>query len=373
MAIAIVRPIRVRKGNLAGLHAVIEYIKDNTKTKNSELIFAWNCLKGKEFQQMLITKNLFGKTTGRQYAHFVQSFSDNDKLSPETAHEIGRKFIASLPQFQDFQVVMATHTNEEHLHNHIIVNSVNIKSGSKWQFSKEDLKFLRERSDEFCRTYGLSVIEHGSRGHKSYGEYTAYKSGVSWKEKLAVDIASCMENSKSRTDFLHKLDALGIDADFGDKNVMFTVSKDIYGLDKEMKCSNFKLMSYGDFSKQNIESHFKFNSGVVQYGYATPDILQDCLLSIGAAKSPNNPDYLQNMYFDSIDFDALTKEEILIYIKRKTMERLQLKAWAEYDEQNRKSCLSLQEINQRIEALENLFQKENFDYIYDEQENEYEL
>jgi hypothetical protein len=73
-AIAIVKPIKVRIGNLAGLRAVINYIKDGYKTENGELVFGWNCLKDRAFQDILLTKNLFGKTAGRQYANFFFPF-----------------------------------------------------------------------------------------------------------------------------------------------------------------------------------------------------------------------------------------------------------------------------------------------------------
>jgi hypothetical protein len=84
MPMAIVKPIKVRIGNLGGLKAVIDYIKDADKTENSTLVYAKDCLSSKEFQSMHNVKRMFGKTTGRQYAHFIQSFSDEDraKLSP---------------------------------------------------------------------------------------------------------------------------------------------------------------------------------------------------------------------------------------------------------------------------------------------------
>ena len=132
-AIAIVKPISVRQCSIAGLKAVLDYVKDETKTKNGDLIFAWNCMKNREFKDMLLTKNIFSKTTGRQYAHFVQSFHERDNLTPETAYKIGKEYIAGNKKWRDFQIVMAVHTNEEHLHIHYIINSVNSRNGAKWQ------------------------------------------------------------------------------------------------------------------------------------------------------------------------------------------------------------------------------------------------
>lgn len=84
---AIVKPIKVRVGNLAGLRAVLDYIKDVHKTQNGALVYCTDMLKGKEYQQMIITKRAFHKDTGRQYAHFVQSFDPRDNVSPEYEEE----------------------------------------------------------------------------------------------------------------------------------------------------------------------------------------------------------------------------------------------------------------------------------------------
>jgi hypothetical protein len=105
MTIAIIKPISVRRGNLAGLRAVIDYIKDGTKTKDGKLIYMHGGMVGREFQDMVLTKSIFGKTTGRQYAHFVQSFHPQDDLTPEKAFQIGREYIAGLRQWEDYQIL----------------------------------------------------------------------------------------------------------------------------------------------------------------------------------------------------------------------------------------------------------------------------
>jgi hypothetical protein len=128
-AIAIVKPVKVRRGNLAGLRAVIGYVKDEAKTDGGRLVYmsGGSGMAGREFQDMLLTKNLFGKTAGRQYAHFVQSFHDKDPITPELAFQIGKEYIASLEQLRDFQVLMAVHTGTDNMHIHYIINSVNSK------------------------------------------------------------------------------------------------------------------------------------------------------------------------------------------------------------------------------------------------------
>ena len=140
---AIVKPIKVRVCNLTGLRAVLDYIKDDRKTQNGALVYCKDLLNGKEYQQMVITKRAFHKDTGRQYAHFVQSFDPRDNVAPELAYKIGREFINRYEHFQGFQVVMTVHTNEAHMHVHYIINSVSHENGCKWQSSPEDLKRMR--------------------------------------------------------------------------------------------------------------------------------------------------------------------------------------------------------------------------------------
>ncbi|MEG0273057.1 MAG: relaxase/mobilization nuclease domain-containing protein [Hydrogenoanaerobacterium sp.] len=166
---AIVKPIKVRVGNLAGLREVLEYIKNGDKTENEMLIYTKNLLKGVEFQQMVNTKRLFRKDSGRQYAHFVQSFDPKDDVSPALAYQIGQEFIRRFEKFNNFQVVMAVHTNEPQMHAHYIINSVSPVDGHKWQSTPQDLVQMRAISDDLCRGHGLSVIEHGRSGHRSYG------------------------------------------------------------------------------------------------------------------------------------------------------------------------------------------------------------
>ena len=320
---AIVKPIKVRVGNLAGLRAVLDYIKDVHKTQNGALVYCKDMLKGKEYQQMIITKRAFHKDTGRQYAHFVQSFDPRDNVSPDLAYKIGQEFIKRYEHFQGFQVVMAVHTNEQHMHIHYIVNSVSHENGRKWQSSPEDLKQMRSLSDELCLKYGLSVIEHGRKGHRSYGEYSQT---ASWKRQLAQDIANNLALSHSRADFMHRMENLGIDADVGKKNVLFTIPAGIYGLKEERKCSNCKLMSYGDFSMENFKDTWNCNTVLARIGSSDMQLLQEVLLELGQLHCPDTPDHYQNMYFRDIPFDGMTKQEIQIALSRKALDSMLEKA-----------------------------------------------
>src|SRR5665647_770013 len=238
-SIAIIKPISARKGSVYGLKAVLDYIKNDDKTLNGELVYGKDCLTTKTFESMMLTKQAFMKIDGRQYEHFIQSFAKEDDITPQIALEITQKLIKNLPQFKDYQVLLATHTDKEHIHTHIIVNSVSVSDGTKWQRSPKDLQKFREKSDELCREYGLSVVEKPKKGWKSYGEYKA----SSWKKKLTDDVSKAVVTSTTREEFYHKLNVLGINADFNKSGVMFSFNDECgkrYGIKGGRKCSSKK-------------------------------------------------------------------------------------------------------------------------------------
>ncbi len=375
---AIVKPIKVRQGNLAGLRAVLEYIQDGTKTQDGKLVYGKDVLRGMEFQQMVIVKRAFHKDSGRQYAHFVQSFDPKDDVSTELAFSIGQDFIRRFGGFEPFQVVMAVHTNEPQVHIHYVINSVSPVDGRKWQSSPEDLNQMRALSDELCREHGLSVIEKQGQGHKSYGEHTA---AVSWKQQLAQDVAECLSTSFSRADFIHTMADRGVDVDVGSKSILFTVSAGVYGLKDERKCSNFKLLSYGDFSTENVKATWKCNRALADIGKGDMQLMQDVLLELGQLHCPDEPDHFQDMYLRDIDFDGKTKQEIEISLSRKALEAMLSKARQAHEQaemEHRQSGLLLATIADTLAEIQHWQgQQQNiqFDSYYQrcEDENEFEL
>ena len=307
MTIAIVKPIKVRTGNLAGLRAVIAYIKADVKTQNGELVYCKDMLKGKELEQMLITKNIHHKSTGRQYAHFIQSFDVDDPVTPQMAFEIGQEFLKRNEKFNDFQVVFGVHTNEKHMHIHYVINSVSTEKGEKWQCSPKDLEHMRSISDELCKEHGLSVIENRGNFNTKYGEYKAHKS---WKQQLAIDIANSVKESFTTLDFYHNLQVKGIDCSFGDKNIMFKVCEGYCGLKGERLCSNYKLMPYGDFCRDNILNSINYNEFNLQDGLSDVNFLQGFLLELGRLDFPEDPYTHERSYLNDLEFKGRSKLEI---------------------------------------------------------------
>ena len=104
----------------AGLKTIINYVTQDKKT-TEKLITGKDCLAESSLEEMLYTKNLYNKNSGRQYIHIIQSFDPKDNLSKEQVHNAGLKLAE---KFNGFQVLVATHIDKEHLHNHLIINSV---------------------------------------------------------------------------------------------------------------------------------------------------------------------------------------------------------------------------------------------------------
>lgn len=281
MPMAIIKMVNVRLGKIFGLKVALDYVSDGAKTWDGLLVSAKDCMAESALEQMTLTKIHFNQQDGRQYVHFIQSFSLDDKLTHDTAHKIGCKL---LEQFEGFQGIVATHTNEQHIHNHFILNSVNFENGRKWQMSKSDLFKLRERSDELCRAYGLSVIKQGN-GWKSYGEYAR----DSWKKHLSQSIADSLEYSTSRQEFIHAMHDKGIEVDFGRTNIMFTMPDG-------KKCGNMKLMAYDDFTRKNIESHWKNNHSIVKNIFDDPRTMFEALFDLSRIFDTSQDDLMERFY-----------------------------------------------------------------------------
>ena len=110
---------------------------------------------------MILTKQRYGKEDNYIAWHGYQSFKPGE-VTPERCHEIGVK-LAQEMWGDRFQVIVTTHLDKGHLHNHFCFNSVSFRDGKKYNYSKAEQQRLRDTSDRLCREYGLSVIEHSRK------------------------------------------------------------------------------------------------------------------------------------------------------------------------------------------------------------------
>ena len=119
---------------------VMEYVTQRKKTMLGDrwLVTGNNCVAQSSYLEMVTTKQRFKKTDGRQFYHFVQSFSEDDDLTSEEVNAIGVEFAQR--QFPDFEVLVTTHIDTDHLHNHLVVNSVSCVNGRKLHQNSDDLQ-----------------------------------------------------------------------------------------------------------------------------------------------------------------------------------------------------------------------------------------
>ena len=163
-------------GDKTELDEKINYAADLQKTNSVRFVSALNCKSAETaFAAMRRTKEKFCKTDGVLGYHFIQSFAPGE-VTPEQAHEIGCEFARRLFG-EDFEVVVGTHLDKAHPHNHIIVNSVSRIDGHKYHSSPESYyNDVRGTSDALCRENDLSVIAPQGKG-KHYAEWKAEQGG----------------------------------------------------------------------------------------------------------------------------------------------------------------------------------------------------
>ena len=173
------------------------------KNELSHYVSGVNCLAYRPYEDMMFTKKQYDKTDGIIAFHAYQSFKEGE-VTPDIAHEIGVKLAEEM--WDDYEVVVATHQNTNHIHNHFIINSVSYKTGKKYNNNKSAYARLRHISDALCQEYGLSTLEEDTRYKNSYKN--------KWQDNdyyriAKEDIDTIISESISSKQFLTKLKQLG--------------------------------------------------------------------------------------------------------------------------------------------------------------------
>ena len=198
----------INQSELHSVDNVIEYAADEMKTEKRMYVTGIGCNEYNAVERFKTTLNTCGDKGKRVCYHGYQSFKA-DEVDAETAHEIGKTLAENL-WGDKFQVLVATHCNTGHYHNHFIICATSYKDGSKFHNGKDDYLRMRKESDRLCKEYGLSVIEKPKAKGKSYAEWKAEFEGrptVRGTIREAIDIA--VSGSGSRLEFLDAMDQMG--------------------------------------------------------------------------------------------------------------------------------------------------------------------
>ena len=208
------------------LHATISraiaYILNPDKTEDLLYTTSLNCLTNAK-GAYLAMKSVYEHYSGKKFnaplpvegkgsvkaIHYIQSFDPQDNVPPELAHRIAKAFARKA--FGDkCQVVIATHNDKQHTHNHIIINCYSL-TGQKFNDNQNTLKNLREISDRVCLAFGIQPIpdrEEQSR-NIAYNEWEHRRRGTSWKEKIRIDIDRLIDKVKNIDELLYELELQG--------------------------------------------------------------------------------------------------------------------------------------------------------------------
>ena len=170
------------------LEAAIDYAMNRTKTEQAVFEDTIGCINENAYADMVATKKRFHKMGGVEGYHLVQSFAEGE-VTPELAHLIGQELADRLLKGQ-YEVVITTHLNTRHYHNHIVWNSVSMADGRKYHSNaKSYYTEIRKISDELCRKYGLSIIESNQKKSIPYVQWKAEQEGKpTWRKLLLVTI-----------------------------------------------------------------------------------------------------------------------------------------------------------------------------------------
>lgn len=237
-----------------GMKNVLAYVtrQEKTKSEDKQYVMALNCSAPTAYEEMLATKNAYHKNSGRMYYHLVQSFPKGDGTPPELAHQIAVELAEKA--FGKYECVVATHIDREHIHSHIVFNSVSFEDGRKYHSNGNTVQELMDMSDEICMRYGVTVLDKQLQKKKdvlSDREYRSAVRGESWKFQLMNAVTEVMKRAKSRKQFVFMMQQLGYGVRWEDSRKYIT-----YTCPNGKKCRCAKL--HGEkFAKEMMEHEFK--------------------------------------------------------------------------------------------------------------------
>nr|WP_325200530.1 relaxase/mobilization nuclease domain-containing protein [uncultured Oscillibacter sp.] len=189
----------------------------NEEKTDALLTVHLNCDPGREVREMLDTKQAYGKKDGVQYYHVIQSFKPGE-VTPELALEIAREFAEE--HLPGFETVISVHVDKEHIHAHLIFNSVNADTGRKYHSNAQTYyRQLRAASDRLCREHGLSVIIEGDSSKAvSYIEWLRQSKGQpTFRSMLEADLRTAIEDANDLGHFFMLMEHMGWEISHGNR------------------------------------------------------------------------------------------------------------------------------------------------------------
>lgn len=247
--------------------------------------------------------------------HIIQSFSPEDNLTPEQIHEIGRQ---TMMEFTggNYEFVIATHTDKNHLHNHIILSTTNTSTLKKMRWQKNTLKNLRAISDKHAAKYGAKIIEPTMKN--SYTKYSAWRRQNNFSYEIKQRLNFLLKQSTSVEDFKQKAKALDLHVDFSGKFVKYRLLVPLDGKYQEKNTRDRFLSKKGHYSLEHIQERVEKNQLVVdvseikeRYQEERAQANNDFELKIAVTAWQVEQESKQGIYIQ-MDYGALNSGTILV-------------------------------------------------------------
>ena len=211
MAITKILNIKESEGRNPASHLknALEYIQNPDKTEECVLVGGINCLPDTAFEQMEETKNIFHKTGKRQGYHVIISFSPEEKVTAEQAMYVLEHFAKDVLG-DDYEVVYAVHTDREHMHGHLIWNSVSMTTGKKYNSPKSNWKnHLQPITNKYCDELGLSIMPAEYSKNPQNISRDKWEKEMSMKDIILRDAKMCAYAAGNVEHFKYLMRSLG--------------------------------------------------------------------------------------------------------------------------------------------------------------------
>ncbi len=269
---AVNKTINKRTNTHGAMRNCIEYVLRQDKT--SELItyvtgpYCHNEINyDLVYRTFLEEKKMWNKDTGRMYAHNIISWHKDEQITPEQAFEFGKEFAENW--FSGFQTLVAVHKDKDHIHCHLVTNSVSYEDGRKLHNTRKDLERMKQLTNQMCRERGLTVAEKGKHFDGSQiekGEVIAWSKDKynlfcqqvkdSFVADCAMAVLKALENCISKEKFIEKMKQFGWNVNWTEKRKHITFQNQD---GKKVRDSNLSKTFHLDISKEDLENEFDRN------------------------------------------------------------------------------------------------------------------
>ena len=219
------------------------------------------------YRTFLEEKKMWNKDTGRMYAHNIISWHKDEQITPEQAFEFGKEFAEKW--FSGFQTLVAVHKDKDHIHCHLVTNSVSYEDGRKLHNTRKDLERMKQLTNQMCRERGLTVAEKGKHFDGSQIEkgeviawskdkYNLFRQQVkdSFVADCAMAVLKALENCISKEKFIEKMKQFGWNVNWTEKRKHITFQ---HQEGKKVRDSNLFKTFHLDISKEGLENEFNGN------------------------------------------------------------------------------------------------------------------